>query len=119
MIVRSRQPLRSEARSIATAMIHATDALVARRQALLAVALGFFCFMPYAAIPVGNRSAIQLGNIVTLAILLPALFLPYRSGHRAFVFLLVLMAPLCLSTAKAGLSGGGSLELSIKTMILW
>ena len=41
-------------------------------RAMLATLFGFVCFLPYPAISVGNNSAIQVGNVLTLLMCLPS-----------------------------------------------
>src|SRR4051812_30527056 len=84
---------------------------------LLVGAFAFFCFLPYASITVGNRSALQAGNLLTLLLALPALFIPWtRRGLWVYPALLV---PLCASVVKVALSGEGDLALSYKEGIFW
>ena len=46
------------------------DAVPSSTAAFFAAAFAFLCFFPYPAIPAGNNSAIQIGNIATLLALL-------------------------------------------------
>lgn len=86
-----------------------------RHVALLVGALGFFCFLPYSSISVGNRSALQFGNLLTLLLALPALFVSWR--HRPFWVYPLLMGPLCLATVKVALTGEGDPSLALKNTL--
>src|SRR3982750_1248020 len=89
----------------------------ARSLGLLVGAFAFFCFLPYASVTVGNRSALQVGNALTLLMALPALLVPWtRRGLWIYPALLV---PLCISVVKVALSGEGDLALSYKEGIFW
>src|SRR4051794_36985726 len=89
----------------------------ARGLGLLVGAFAFFCFLPYASLTVGNRSALQVGNALTLLMALPALLVPWtRRGLWIYPALLV---PLCISVVKVALSGEGDLALSYKEGIFW
>ena len=79
--------------------------------------LGFFCFMPYPALPVGNSTAIQIGNVLTLLMVVPILTMSW-SG-RPFYIVPVLVAALCLSILKVAVMGGGELGVCFKAMIVW
>ena len=95
----------------------------ARRDALRArmgwccAALGFFCFMPYPALPVGSYSAIQGGNVLALALSAPILLLSWK--QRPFWVYPLLMAPLCVSALKAGLAQQSGLDLCLKALVVW
>lgn len=87
-----------------------------QRDAWLAAALGFFCLMPYFAIPVGNRSAIQIGNLVTLILAVPTLLASWRP--RTMWVYPLLIAPLIIATFKVALIGNGDVSLSIKATLM-
>ncbi|HWE03254.1 MAG TPA: hypothetical protein VG326_12670, partial [Tepidisphaeraceae bacterium] len=112
-IVRSPQPQRLE---LALADASRAAALnTARWRAALAGALGFFCFMPYLAITAGANTGVQLGSILTIALVVPLLFARGQRGP-AWIFPL-LMAPLCISALKVGLDeNGGDIALCFKTI---
>src|SRR5438270_213820 len=40
----------------------------------LALALGFFCFLPYPALPLGSATALQVGDVIAVLACLPMLF---------------------------------------------
>jgi hypothetical protein len=88
-----------------------------RRRALLAGTLGFLCFMPYPALAVGNNSAVQIGNALTLLMCLPVFTVPWR--QRAYWLYPLLLAPLALATLKVGLSRDGDVSLSFKSLVVW
>jgi len=83
--------------------------------AAAACALGFIGFMPYPAINVGNTSAVQFGNILTIAMLAPfaAALLKWRRPLNLYP---VLMLPLVLSAITVASSGGDDVSLSLKFM---
>jgi hypothetical protein len=87
-----------------------------RAGALLAFSLGVLAFMPYPAIPAGRNSAVQLGNLLTLLMVLPTLAITWR--RRPFQYFPVLLAPLLLSTLKVGVFGG-DVVLSVKSLAVW
>jgi hypothetical protein len=92
--------------------------LVTKRQtAWLVGLLGLLCFLPYPAINFGNRSAIQLGNIITAVMCLPILFVSWKG--RAFHLYLVLMAPLAIALLKVSMSGEGDATDASKTLVTW
>ena len=76
--------------------------------------LGFICFMPYPSITVGNRSAIQFGNILSLVMCAPLLAVSWRK--KSYHLFLLLIAPLCISVVKVALTGDGDLGLSLKSI---
>src|SRR4051794_35655247 len=79
-------------------------AAVERRRALLAVAMGFFCFMPYPALDIGNSTAIQIGNVLTLVMCVPCLLVSWR--RRPFYMAPLLLAPLLLSALRVAMVNG-------------
>src|SRR5947207_9564169 len=87
---------------IAAAQSRAGRSRGARRIGWLIGAFGFCCFMPYFAIPVGNRSAIQIGNLLTLLLVLPVLAVSWRK--RPFWIFPALIAALCTSTLKVAMT---------------
>src|SRR5690554_2459897 len=95
MIAQYRQPPLPDL----TARIHATarasDAARARRITILIAALGFFAFMPYPAINAGNYTAIQAGNLLTLLLAVPLVFL--TTGSRHFRVYLLVLIPMCIT----------------------
>ncbi len=115
MLAPSRQPPRTE--PPLAPLPQAPWSLLARQAPALAALLGFFCFMPYMAIPVGSSTAIQFGTILTVLLTSPFLVVTYRRGPL-WIFLL-LLAPLCLSTLKVAIAGDGDLSLCFKTVPVW
>jgi hypothetical protein len=116
MTVVSRQLLLSEpaVAAVADAAARMPVLTIARDRwaASCAALLGFFCFMPYPAINVGRQSAIQIGNILTVLLVLPAAAMLWR--RRPFVLYTVMMVPLLASTLAVAASGSEDLELSLK-----
>ncbi len=85
---------------------------------MMAFALGFTCFMPYPAISIGRQSALQIGNVLTLLLFLPALpMLPWR--QRPFYLFPLILIPLALSALKASASEVGDLDLCFKAILVW
>jgi hypothetical protein len=84
------------------------------RVALAVGMLAFFCFMPYPALTVGNRSAIQIGNVLTVLMCLPMLGVSWR--RKSFHIFWLLMVPLCLSMLKVALTGDGDAALCLKSV---
>jgi hypothetical protein len=87
------------------------------KHALWAALFGFFCFMPYPAVSVGNNSAIQIGNVLTLLMCLPVFLVPW--SRRGLWLYPLLLAPLALATLRVGLSGEGDLSLCFKSLAVW
>jgi len=84
--------------------------------ARLAMALGFFAYLPYPAIPVGNNSAIQIGNLLTILMVLPAIALPWR--RKPFLLYPVLVVPLLISAIKVCAVAGDPL-IGFKLAGVW
>ena len=80
-------------------------------------ALGFLCFMPYPALPVGSYSAIQAGNVAASVLAVPVLLMSWK--RRPFWVYPLLLAPLCVSTLKAGLAQQSGLDLCLKALVVW
>jgi hypothetical protein len=87
------------------------------RSGWLLGAAGFFCLMPYPAMSVGGTSALQIGNVLTLMLVLPALAMSWRG--RPFWILPLLVLPLMLSSLKVGIAGGGEMGVSVKGTAVW
>src|SRR5690349_3194110 len=100
-----------------TASPDARGGALRARMGWCCAALGFFCFLPYPALPAGSYSAVQVGNVLVLAMALPVLLLPWR--HRPFWVYPLVMAPLCVSTLKAGLAQQTGLDLCLKALVVW
>lgn len=112
MIVPLEQPLLTEAARRAPVR-PATEALRAPF-GLFCAALGFFCFMPYPALPVGNATAIQAGNVLVLVLVLPALLVSWK--RRPFWVTPLLVGPLCVSALKAAVAGSDELDVCLKSL---
>jgi hypothetical protein len=84
---------------------------------LCCAAMGFFCFLPYPAIAVGNASALQIGNVLVLFLSVPALFVSWK--RRPFWVFPLLMAPLCISVLKAAVVGDSGLDICLKALATW
>jgi len=87
----------------------------ARRMGFVLGALGFFAFMPYISVNVGNNSAIQAGDAIALSLAITVAFVSWRG--RPFWIYPALLAPLCLSTLYVALTGNGDLKLCWKGLI--
>jgi hypothetical protein len=72
--------------------------------------------MPYFAIPVGNRSAIQFGNVLTLFLVLPVLVVSWR--NKPFWMFPALIGALCVSMLKVAMTDGDP-TLCFKVIVLW
>jgi hypothetical protein len=81
---------------------------------LSVMALGFFAFIPYPALGIGNTSAIQIGNVLSALMCLPLLLNP--RGRAPLWIGAVLMAPLLTATVATGVFGEGDLSLAIKEL---
>lgn len=84
--------------------------------AVIATVFGFLAFMPYPAIPVGASTGLQFGSLLTLLLVLPCLFLPWKG--RPFFIAPVLLAALSLSLLKVAFTDSGSLGLCFKSMLV-
>jgi hypothetical protein len=73
--------------------------------------------MPYPAMSVGGTSALQIGNVLTLLLVLPVLAISWRG--RAFWLYPVLLLPLILSSLKVGIAGGGEMGIAVKGTAVW
>ena len=115
MIAPLEQPLPTEAARLALPRprLEALRAPVG----MYCAALGFFCFLPYPAIAVGNASAVQIGNVLVLLLGIPAVLVSWR--RRPYWVFPLLLAPLCLSALKAAVAGHDELEVSLKTLSVW
>jgi hypothetical protein len=108
----SRQPLPRISGQIGPANTLAR--ITARFAPAASMALGFFCFTPYPSIPIGASSALQIGNILSMILLVPALTLMWR--HRAVHLYPLILAPLIVSAVKAALAGSNDLDLCLKSV---
>src|SRR5258707_8755349 len=115
MLAPSEQPLLSEVSLTPPHEPRPSTAM--RRAGLITAALGFFCFLPYVAVTVGNTSAVQAGSMLTLLVTLPVLFLSLRRGP-IWLFALII-APLCIAALKVALTGDGDVGLALKTVPVW
>jgi len=77
--------------------------------------LGFFAFLPYPAISAGNNTAVQMGTLLTLAMVLPVFLTSWK--RRPFYLFPLLLLPLCTSMVKVAILQQPGLETSIKTAI--
>ncbi len=112
------QPLRAEAALIGPGFRTASRA-GDKLAALAACALGFFGFMPYPAINLGNTSALQIGNILTLLMLAPlvgAISLWRRPLH-VYPLLMIPIGTSLLFVAATG--GGDDVSLGMKFAVAW
>jgi len=115
------QPLRSSRAARSTgaggARLRPRQTTSVRGASLLTGALGFFSFIPYPALAVGSRTAVQFGNVLALLMVPSLLFVAWR--RRPFWIYVALLAPLCLSTLHVGLAGVGDVSLSLKAVSVW
>jgi hypothetical protein len=81
-------------------------------------ALGFCAFMPYPALPLGNATAVQMGNVLVAVMALP--FVTLAWDRRALAVYPLLLAPLAVAVLKVALlDGGGDVSLSLKSVSVW
>lgn len=80
-------------------------------------ALGFFCFLPYPALAVGNASAVQIGNLLVMLVTVPAVLVSWK--RRPYWVFPMLLAPLCVSALKAAVAGHDELDVCLKTLSVW
>ena len=113
MIARSEQPLPTDAPAPPRPPAEALRAPLG----WYCAALGFFCFLPYPALAVGNTSALQVGNALVLLLGVPAVLVSWR--RRPYWVFPLLAAPLCVSSLKAAVAGQDGLDVSLKTLTTW
>jgi hypothetical protein len=87
-----------------------------RAEAFLAFLFGALAFLPYPAIPVGSNSALQMGNLVSLVLVLPCLALPWKG--QSFYLAPLLVVPSALSLFKVALTDGAELPLAFKSLVM-
>lgn len=87
------------------------------RGSLLMGLMGFFCFMPYSSLPVGNRTSLQFGHFFAMLVCVPVLFMAWR--RRPFWIFLAVLAPLYFSTFAMAVTGRGDVTLSFKSIVVW
>jgi len=88
-----------------------------RAGAVIAAMLGFLSFMPYPALPIGRQSALEMGSVLALVLLVPALALSWRK--RPISLYLLIVAPLVLSAVKVAVTDAGDLDLCVKSIGVW
>jgi hypothetical protein len=94
------------------------DAAGDRLLALLTSVWAFFCFMPYPAISVGNATALQIGNLITLLLTAPICALCWKK--RPFWIYPLIIVPLCVAAVKVAVTGTGSdISLCLKVITVW
>jgi hypothetical protein len=96
---------------------HVADGSGAAGLAFASGAAGFFCLLPYPALSIGGTSALQIGNFLTVLMVLPVMAMSWRG--RAFWIYPLILLPLCLSAAKIGVMGDGDVAASLKAMAVW
>src|SRR5688572_33359973 len=101
MIAPLEQPLRTEA--VRLSLPRPEAAALRAWTGLYCAALAFFCFLPYPALAVGNKTAIQAGNVLVLLLGIPAVLVSWR--RRPYWVFPLIMAPLCVSALKAAVAG--------------
>ena len=121
MIAHLEQPLPADAATMAVPRPH-RDAVRAARAlrapvGLFCAALGFFCFLPYPAVAVGNASAVQIGNVMVALLGIPAVLVSWK--RRPYWVFPLLVAPACVATLKAAVAGHDQLDVCLKTLAVW
>jgi hypothetical protein len=82
------------------------------RAGLLSMGWAFFCFIPYPGYPIGNTSALQIGNILTLLLCIPLARVSWE--RRPYWIYGWILAPLLISTVRVAVSQDGDLGLAVK-----
>jgi hypothetical protein len=116
MIAPLRPTLRFEPSQTASPLPLSADKAGDSGVALLVGALGFFSLIPYPSVGIGNTSALQVGNVLTLLMIIPVALLSWR--RRPFWVYPLLLAPMLISAAKAGVVGD-DVGHSIKAILPW
>ena len=118
MIAPLEQPLHTERLPLAAPRprVEAVHALRAPL-GLFCAALGFFCFLPYPALAVGNASAVQIGNVMVALLGIPAVLVSWK--RRPYWVFPLLVAPACVATLKAAVVGHDQLDVALKTLTVW
>lgn len=85
------------------------------------MAMGFFCFLPYPALPVGSSSALQIGDVLCILACVPLLFRAWSTQRRPYWIYAVILAPLVISTARVAANGASATDLALclKTASVW
>jgi len=119
MIASLEQPLPTDAarRPARLALRRSRPEVLRAPLGLCCAALGFFCFMPYPALAIGNSSALQIGNVLVLAMGAGALMTSWKGGP--FWLFPLLVAPLCVSAAKVATTGQTGLDVCLKALVVW
>lgn len=86
-----------------------------RLATVAAFSFGFFAFLPYPAIPAGNNTAVQLGSLVTLALVVPLFWASWK--RQPLYLYILLLLPLCTSAAKVALTGQSGLDICLKAVL--
>lgn len=93
---------------------HRSRSIRLHGSAILAAVFGFVAFMPYPSIAVGQRTALQMGNVLTLVIIAMALTASWK--NKPYFLLPLLMVPACLSILKAAIAQDGDTDLCFKSL---
>ncbi len=106
-------------RAMADARLHGVtiDLLPKRFMPWLIGLVGFIAFIPYPAISVGHSTAIQIGNMLMLAVLAPALLFSPKPPPMKLIMLITI--PLVTSVLKLAFTGSPDLDLALKTLPVW
>jgi hypothetical protein len=83
----------------------------------VAAIFGFLCFIPYPAYPIGNNTALQMGNVATVFALLFASMRLWEQMPLSMLFLV--LTPRCVSTLKVLLIDGADASLCFKATGSW
>jgi hypothetical protein len=78
------------------------------------MAWAFCCFIPYPALAVGNMSALQSGNVLTLFMCVPLALVPWQ--RRPYWIYPLILAPLVVSTLHVAFVGEADLALALKSL---
>src|SRR5690349_8902459 len=113
MIASSAQPPPTESAHAAPLRVRNQTLRLEQLKALAVGALGFFCCMPYVALPVGARTALQVGSIVSIVLVAPSI---YFCRKRELWLALVLCVPLLIASLKVGVVDD-DLQLASKAVV--
>ncbi len=112
MVARSLQPRRIEPGALYS--IGVSQSAKERLGAWMSGLLGFFSMMPYISVNIGKTSALQFGNVLSIAMLAPVLF--SRRAKLLWIFALIL-APQLISTVRIAAGGTEDPGLCVKVLI--
>jgi hypothetical protein len=90
---------------------------LSRAHLIAAFALGFLCFLPYPALPVGGNSAVQIGNVLSIVLALPLLLVSWK--RQPYYLYLLIVIPLCIASLKVAVAQQPGLDVALKDTAVW